>query len=385
MFARSARRPRVRPLAGLFVAVLLAALIGLVLPATRAAAAPILKLNVTLAPGTTLPIASGQPFRLRLTYECSSSLAGDQCANLVVTSTLPATLEGLEVLGNTDVELTSYNAGTRTATWTLATPLPLGTTGQLEFEARFLPGVTLDGTSATVTATITANGTAPTTTSFPGITADAIDQSTVAKVLETGGAIDDVSNYRIDVCPGILGALNLTNVTITDTLPLGALYISSNPPATSVDTSANPHVVVWSGISSVDVPNCSMFRVTANFPAADASNVIGAAKTNGVSVSGTPLGGVVKTITTNVTHPLAVPGPGFSLNKTADSYTIVGGTVTTLLRVRNSGNVAVSNVVVSDPIPAEYSVTSIDTGAATAVEYQKNGVPSWITGVSLGS
>ena len=382
MFARFVRRPR--PFTGLIVATLLAMLIGLVLPVTPAAAAAILKLKIELAPGVTLPIASGQPFRLRLTYECSSSLAGDECLNLQVTSTLPASLEGLQVLGNTDVQLASYDAGTRTATWQLKSPLPLGTTGQLEFEARFLPGVTVDGTTATVTATVTANGATPTNTSLPGITADAADLSTVTKTLEAGGAAGDVSIYRIDVCPGILGALNLNTVTITDTLPLGATYVLSSPPATSVLTTT-PQVVVWSGIPAVNVPNCAAFRVTANFPNADPSNTVGASKTNGVAVTGTPQGGIEKRMTTNVVHTLATPGPGFQLDKSADGDSIIGATVFTNLHVRNTGNVQIANVVVSDPIPNEYNVTSINTGVATSVEYQKNGSATWITGVPTGT
>src|SRR5262245_56308550 len=128
---------------GLFpLLLLLAALVGLLMPAVPVAAAPILLLNVTLAPGTPTPIPTGQPFRLRLTYECSSSLAGDECVNMVVTSTLSSPLgplEGLQVVGNSDVQLANYNSGTGVATWTFKSPLPLGTTGQLEFELRFKP------------------------------------------------------------------------------------------------------------------------------------------------------------------------------------------------------------------------------------------------------
>jgi uncharacterized repeat protein (TIGR01451 family) len=366
---------------------LLAALIGLLMPAAPVAAAPILLLNVTLSPGTPTPIPAGQPFRLRLTYECSSSLAGDECVNMVVTSTLSSPvgpLEGLQVVGNSDVQLANYDSGTGVATWTFKSPLPLGTTGQLEFEVRFRPGTTADGTTTTVTATIAADGATPTTSSSPTLTADSSDQSSITKVVEGGGAAGDVTTYRINVCPGGTGAVNLNNATITDTLPLGAVYISSNPPATSVDTGSTPQIVVWSGVN-VAVPDCDAFRVTVNYPTSDPANVVGASKTNDATATGTPFGGVEKTITTNVTHTLAPPGPGFSLDKTADADTIVGGSVETRLRIRNTGNVQIDNVIVTDPIPAEHTVNRIDTGAATAVEYRKNGSATWIPGVPLGS
>src|SRR5262245_20487283 len=186
---------------------LLAALIGLLMPAAPAAAAPILLLNVTLSPGTPTPIPAGQPFRMRLTYECSSSLAGDECVNMQVTSTLPTEVEGLQVIGNSDVQLASYDSGTRTATWTFNSPLPLGTTGQLEFKVRFLAGTTADGEIATITATIRADGAAPANSAPLNITADASDQSSVSKVVEDGGAAGDVTTYRIDICPGGIGAL----------------------------------------------------------------------------------------------------------------------------------------------------------------------------------
>src|SRR5215212_11407425 len=129
--------PRLFPGSFLLI-VLLAALAGMLMPPASALAAPILTINLALAPGTPTPILAGQPVRIRLTYECSSSLAGDVCVNMAVTSTLPVELEGLQVIGNTDVQLASYDPGTRTATWMFNSPLPLGTTGQLEYEMRFL-------------------------------------------------------------------------------------------------------------------------------------------------------------------------------------------------------------------------------------------------------
>jgi uncharacterized repeat protein (TIGR01451 family) len=281
-----ARHTRVR--AGLPVlALTLIALLAAVLPARPAFAAPILRLAIELAPGVTNPIETGQPFRYRLTYECSGSLITDQCFNMeITTDPLPAALEGLRVIGNSDVIATSYDPVTRRATWTFRSPLPPGTTGQLEFEVRFVPGTTPDGTTATITSRITADGVPPVSaTPSTDAVADARDETTVEKVLDGGGAAGDNTTYRINVCAGNTGALDFRNVTITDTLPPGATYVSSNPPATSV-TGTNPQTVTWSGITNIPAGTCGVFRVTVAYPVPP--NAIGDSKTNNVTTSPSP-------------------------------------------------------------------------------------------------
>jgi uncharacterized repeat protein (TIGR01451 family) len=380
--ARSSIRSK-RSVAHLFVCSLALFVCSFFLPALPVMAAPILGLELELAAGTPNPIPAGQSFTMRLTYECSSSMAGDQCENMVITSTLPAELEGVAVVGNSDIELAEYDPATRTATWRFKSALPLGTTGQLEFEVRFLPGITPDGTQTEIEAVIEADGALPYTTDPITTIADAEDKSTVTKIVASGGASGDLTTYRINVCPGSMGALDLNNVTVVDTLPAGAVYVSSSPIASSVDTISGTQTITWAGVD-VHVPDCETFEVTVSFPNSDPSNAIGEVKNNQVSVTGTPYGLGEVTKNTSVNHTLAAPGPDFNLSKSADGDTIIGGTVQTHLRVRNTGNVQLTNVQVTDPIPAEYNVTEINTGLALAVSYQKNGVDNWISGVPLG-
>ncbi|HWQ14892.1 MAG TPA: hypothetical protein VNL77_18985, partial [Roseiflexaceae bacterium] len=378
-----ARRVRVRAGLPTLALTLLALCIG-ALPARPAHAAPILRLGVELAPGVTNPIPTGQPFRYRLTYECSGSLITDQCFTMqITTDPLPPALEGLQVVGNSDVIATSYNPATRRATWTFRSPLPPGTTGQLEFEVRFVPGTTPDGTTSTITTRITADGVPPVTaTPSTDAVADARDETTVDKVLEAGGAAGDTATYRITVCAGDTGALDFRTVTIIDTLPAGATYVASDPPATSVNTGANPQTVTWSGIANVAAGTCAIFRLTVAFPVPP--NAVGNSKINSVSVSGTPFGGTPRTITDLVTHTLTGVTPSMALDKRATTSAAVGAEVVTRLRITNTGNVTLQNVVVEDPIPSAQTVQSIATGPAIAVAYQRNGLPTWITGVPLG-
>jgi hypothetical protein len=125
------------------------------------------------------------------------------------------------------------------------------------------------------TATIDTSDAAPATSAPLTVTADASDQSTIAKVVEGGGAAGDDTTYRIDVCPGDIGALNLTKVSISDSLPPGAIYVSSSPPATNVKTDSIPQLVEWYDVN-VNVPDCDAYSVTVRYPTSDPSNVVGA-------------------------------------------------------------------------------------------------------------
>ena len=362
------------------------------LPINSVYAAPTLRLKLEMAPGTPSPIPSGQPFRVRLTYECSSSIGTDECVNMQVTSTLPGAFEGLQVIGNNDVTLTSYNSATKTATWNFRSPLPLGTTGQIEFEALYTPGTTLDGATGMITAQITGNGSSPGSGGITPPPADASPQPSVSKVLVAGGASNDLSIYSINVCAGNTGALDLTTTTVIDTLPPGAIYQGSTPLGTY---NAGARTVTW-GPLTVAAPGCEVFEVVVNYPSG--TNPVGASKTNNVTVTTTPFGGTQQTLNTSLSHVLEAPRPAMRLRKTANGAegaadTIIGGVVTTQLTIDNigdvpnpllEGNVTIDNVQIVDPIPAEQDVFEINTGAAITVDYQRNGINTWISGVPLG-
>ncbi|MFV9504440.1 MAG: SdrD B-like domain-containing protein [Oscillochloridaceae bacterium umkhey_bin13] len=369
MLVATSRRHPVRSLLGSLLVLVI--VLGSAVVATPTYAAPILILIFERVPNNNNPVPAGETVRYRLTYECSSSLAADQCTNLRITSQLSPNLEGVQVLGNADTVSATYNPATGVAEWVFASPLPLGTTGQLEFEVRYLPGTTVDGSTGTITSTIIGGGSnpPPVVTTLPPATA--ADNSTLTKEVTGGGAAGDITNYRLNLCPGPNGSLNLSNVTITDTLPLQAVFVSANPPPSSI----SGQQLVWTGLSA-QVPNCTTINVQVRYP--NPPNSVGDVRVNSVVGTGTPFGGTERAYTTAVTHTLAVPAPGLNLDKSADADTIVGGIVTTTLRIQNTGNVELSDVAVEDPIPPEYFVNSFDVGAAIAVEYQKNGVDTWL-------
>ncbi|WP_165774607.1 SdrD B-like domain-containing protein [Candidatus Viridilinea mediisalina] len=381
------------PIAALLVLVMfaLAGLAALLPVSTAYAQGPILNLRLELAPGTpTDALPSGEVFTVRLTYECSSSLGANECNDMVVTSTLPPEFEGVAVQGNNDVTLTSYDPDTQVATWTFRSPLPLGTTGQLDFEVRYVPGTTLEGTEGIISAEISGTGATPVESTITPPPATAEPQPELTKSLVAGGANDDLSLYSVNLCAGTTGALNLTNSTITDTLPLNAVYISSSPEGVF-----NPldRTIVW---SDVNVPatgtGCRSFDVVVSYPGTNPANIEGAERINEVAASTTPYSGTLQSLTSSVTHTLAGPLPGLGFNKsvtgaegTADTIVGVGGEITTRLRVDNTGNVGLNNIRITDTIPLEYSVFEVNTGQATSVDYQRNDDGVWISGVPLGA
>ncbi|RRR71813.1 MAG: hypothetical protein EI684_10980 [Candidatus Viridilinea halotolerans] len=387
------RRPIIATLVAL-VALFVATVTALLPISTAYAQGPILNLRLELAPGTPTPfVPSGESFTVRLTYECSSSIGANECNDMVVTSTLPPEFEGVAVRGNNDVTLTEYDEDTQIATWTFRSPLPLGTTGQLDFEVRYVPGTTLEGTEGVISAVISGTGSLPVNSTITPPPATASPQPTLNKSLVAGGAIDDLSLYNVQLCAGTTGALDLTNSTITDTLPLNAVYVSSSPEGVF-----NPldRTIVWSG---VNVPatgsGCRNFQVVVDYPASDPANTIGVTRTNSLAASTIPYSGTLQTLTDGVDHALAGPIPGLSLNKTVSGIesstvttdTIVGihGPVTTRLRVDNTGNVGLNNIVITDTIPPEYNVFEINTGNAISFAYQLNGVDNWLSDVPTGT
>ena len=118
-------------------------------------------------------------------------------------------------------------------------------------------------------------------------------------------------------------------------------------------------------------------------------NSVGDSKTNTATVGVTLVGGGTKTLTPSVTHTLTAP-TGTVVTSTfakafIESPLQVGEEASIRLRTRNTGNV-LTDFVVEDVIPNELNVVRITTSAnTTAAEYQKNGVNTWIPGVTLGT
>ncbi|HMV84251.1 MAG TPA: SdrD B-like domain-containing protein [Blastocatellia bacterium] len=268
-----------------------------------------------------------------------------------------------------------------------------GSTGDFDVVVRYRPGITPNGLTSNNTSQIVAEvfpGGGATVTDTSGTvttTSVATDKASATKTV-TAGVLGGLTTYDINVCNDGAnsgeGYLALQNVTVTDVLPTGALFVSANPAPTSAPAVNANGTVVWSGFNINGA--CNTFRVTVRYPSPPFNS--GDMVTNNATVTGTLINGTTKTFNPGIGHGFASPSPSGSLSKDGSAAggapdQTVGGTVNFTLTAGNTGNVEVDQTL-EDAIPNEFNLTSVNTGAAASVDYQKNGVAAWITGVSLG-
>lgn len=309
-------------------------------------------------------VLAGQYFTYFLRYRCAS--INTDCRNVVVTDVLPPELaaDGADVVlvgGLPHLTTQTYDSATRTATWRFVDPLPAGSTGELKLRVRFPIGVTPDGTTATNIARIEASN-APASVSPPvTVTARANVDWRVEKLVEGGSAVDAPVTYRVRICRGTTtGNLNLADVTVTDVLPQGAIFISASDggqydPAT--------RAVTWRfGELPVTSFECQLRWLTVRFPSPPFQE--GDTVRNTVRMTATPIGEEPITREGIVDHLLEAPSPDMAVRKRSlgTDQSAVGDTVNYYFAVSNTGNVPLEGVVIIDTIPPQLDVTVIRVG-----------------------
>ncbi|MDF3127782.1 SdrD B-like domain-containing protein [Kiritimatiellaeota bacterium B1221] len=304
-------------------------------------------------------VDAGETFSYSLQYRAASTTT--DFFNATLTDDLPEGLEFVGLVGTVHTDSFTHNNGLVTVNF--VDPLPAGSTGDIELKVRFKKGSTLDGATAVNTATIDADN-SPASTSDPvTITARAEDQSSASKIL-LGSSIplDQNVTYRVSLDSGSsIGGLDLSDITMVDTLPAGAVYVDSSNGGV-YDSLA--HTVTWTA-TSLAAGSTLNRTVTVVFPSA--TYVIGDDVTNNLSVTYTPVGGTPETIEPPVppTHEIEAPNGAHVFSKSvANNYTYEGKEVakTWSFSLQNKGNVPMDNVVVTDEIPIEVDVTRIYVG-----------------------
>ncbi|GIV87668.1 MAG: hypothetical protein KatS3mg055_0186 [Chloroflexus sp.] len=332
---------------------------------------------VNVALSTDFPVVnSGDWSVINIDYSCSS-VTNTPCENATVTVVLPPELAS----GTGDVQLlgsgttTSYNPTTRTATWTFNASLSAGDSGKLELRVRFPAGSTPDGTTATLRAEMRSTTTPPKLSNPLTITARAEPRAVATKTFVSGGAPDVPTTYQLQVCipNNGSGSLNLTNVQIVDTLPAGVTFVSASDGGTY---NSSTNTVTWPA-TSLTAPSslCATRTVTVIFPST--TFTVGAEVRNVMDVTA-QAGSVTLTLTDDDVRRIQPPTPGLGSSKSGPTTALVGDTVTYNLSAVNTGTTALTDVIITDPVPPELQVTRINvdggnvSGIRVALEYTTN-------------
>lgn len=335
---------------------------------------------VQVDPGNTK--LTGQTFIYRLTYSCDNT--NTNCFGAEVIDNLPPEVQYISHVATSDVD--SVTVVGNLITFDMIDPLPAGNSGDLLINVRFPNGSTPDGTVAVNTADGLNLETTPGTTTTPPVTVTAMasTQVNLNKTLRTPADLDLPTVYRLRLSnPSSAGGLNVTGISVSDTLPPGVVYQGSNPAAdceAACIGTVSP-VLTWSGPYNLNVGNNLDFNVTVIFPSATFTD--GESVTNEFTADGTPLGEPNTNFGIGtITHPLTtfVPDPDIDLGKSVyrPSPPTLNQDFSYRLRIRNTGNVDLTSVVVTDDLPIAFQTNSVSSGAysnysgTVTVNYETN-------------
>jgi len=319
-------------------------------------------------------VNAGTQFTYVLSYRAASTTTNFY--NAFLTDVLPVGLNYASAVGTPHTSNITYTAATRTIRVNFINPLPAGSTGEIEINVLYPNGTTPDGTITTNRATAQATNSPPYTSNPITIMATASNRATLTKTL-VGSSVPLNQNvsYTVTLNNNIsVGALNITNITMTDTLPPGSIFVAASGGG-SYD--AGSHSVTWTQ-QTLGIGNMAR-TVTVRFPAPPfaLSNRV----TNVVTAIGTPLGKTPTNWIRGITNIIVNPTTASTFTKSVSEarYVYEGKVVnkTFNMTVNNTGNTPITNVVVTDEIKPEFKVTRFNTG-------NFNGTPAGLrTGINV--
>ena len=270
--------------------------------------------------GNPTQVPSGQQFTYRLSYSAASTTTDFH--GVVLEDVLPPELSYISSQGTAHTASITYTAATRTVRVVFIEPLPAGSTGQIDLNVMFKTGVTPDGTVATNTATLSATGETPAIAPPVVIRATATDTVVASKsLINPSVPLNQNITYTVKASTSTdVGALSFTNLTLTDQLPAGSVFVSSTGGGV-YDSEGN--TVTWSLPDIIPGTASSQSRtITLLYPSSvfSVSNKV----TNVVVVAGTPLGGAPTNHTASLVSTIVVPTATSTFSKSVNDVRCLG-------------------------------------------------------------
>ncbi|HAX72500.1 MAG TPA: hypothetical protein DCY20_03120, partial [Firmicutes bacterium] len=319
----------------------------------------------------------GDTFTYTILYANPSTTENAQ--NIIIKDTLPTQIQYVSYISSPDVQSVSVTRVNNQdiITFTMNSPLVAGTTGMLRITAKFPLGSTaefVNGQANVAVNSVQATGTNILTTLSNSVTVTPktiTPNWTVTKYKNSPVAtptIESIIEYGIDVTGNTnqLGALNLTTVSVVDTLPTGAEFVS----ASSGGVYQNQQVT-WD-LGTINVGSKKTVTVKIKFPANTVT--ISSTVTNSAIAYATPIGMTQQTKTATFSHGFASVNVAIgAISKTTrtsnDKYSI-GQTIDYIISgIKNQGNVLIDRFELRDTFPVYYRLTSLSTGSFSNGNY----------------
>lgn len=349
----------------LFTILLIFILILQYIPRTRAAEDKVVNLEVLVDKSNVLV---GENFTYTIKYSYSSNNVNFDGEKINVT--LPTEMSVVSYEGSADVDSvnTSNNNGQTNVDFIMKNNISAGTTGYMTLTSVY-PVASLDApTSGTISVT-GGNGTdtfadpvEPTVNVTLHNTFDwSVTKTRTSPSIQVNPVVGSNVTYKINIAGNTgVGGFNIHNVSIIDSLPEEAVYISSNPSATSV----NGQIVQWD-IGDLNAGSSTSVYVTVNYP--DTFVNTNDTVRNNVSVSGNSIQddpATSNTISAFTDVTFSDPSPSLRQDVakysrdydaqtafTADEYSPAQTIQYSIRNIGNTGNVSLDTIKVYDLVP----------------------------------
>ena len=315
---------------------------------------------------STTSVNTGETFSYKVKFTCSGLTSADTCLNMVITDTIApefsnapgdVVLDGPpNVLNSTAIDLVN-----RVVTWTLNSPIEPGTAAELGLSLKYKNGPVPNGTQViNVARGRTSNGPIASVSAAP-VTAVAQDRMTFIKSIGIPTStlpLDEPVPFSLLLCPNnVTGSLDAQNVSFTEYLPVGSVYVPGS--AKPTPTTVTGTTIVWGPsafVTSTVGATAACRRVTFRLRFPNGAYNLGDSRVNTATVTYTPVGESQKTVPGSVPFIIgpAVADPAVSKGGAGETSVGSQSLRTYTLNLANNGNTDLLNYAVTDTVPGNF-------------------------------